>query len=141
MMIEDKKKVYVFVTNTGATTSKFLRCFTKAEYNHSSITVEEELPNTYSFGRRWKYYAFCGGFVKENPNKGLFGLFPKTKAVVLAFDVTKMQYEGLRMRLQEMYKNRKAYKYDWTGLFLALFHRKHKNVYHYYCSEFVKKER
>ena len=137
-MMEDKKKVYVVLTNTGTLTSKVLRWFTKSEYNHSSISLEDSLPNTYSFARRWTYYPFYGGFVRENPLLGVFGRFPKTKAVVIELGATQKQYEGLRMRLMEMYQHRKKYRYDWLGIFLSLFHKKHKRTYHYYCSEFVK---
>ena len=132
------KTVYVMLSNTGAITSKILHRITKAPYNHVSISLEEDLSVSYSFGRRWKYWPWIGGFVRETPDTGVFGRFPETKIVAIPFSVTEAQYEGLRARFAAMYEKRKRYHYDWIGLFLVLFHKRWKRKYHYFCSDFVK---
>ena len=139
MEVHNKTKtVYVVLSNTGALTAKILHRFTKAEYNHSSISVKEDLSVMYSFGRRWKYWALCGGYVKESIRWGLLSRFPETKIVVMPFAVTQEQYTAISKHLEEMHVLRKKYNYDWIGLFLAPFRKKIKRSHHYYCSEFVK---
>lgn len=132
------KTLYVMLSNTGAITSKILHRITKAPYNHVSISLEEDLSVSYSFGRRWKYYPWIGGFVRETPDTGVFGRFPETTIVAIPFSVTEAQYEGIRARFAAMYEKRKRYHYDWIGLFLVLFHKRWKRKYHYFCSDFVK---
>ena len=91
----------------------------------------------YSFGRRWKYYAFYGGFVKETAYMGVFGAYPNTDIVLIPFDVTETQYQAICAYVQGMYQRRKSYKYSWLGLFMVLFRKRLKRKRHYYCSEFV----
>ena len=133
----EKRNIYVVVSDSGSRISKILRLFTKAKYNHVSISLEEDLSEMYSFGRRWKYYAFYGGFVKETPYTGVFGLFPDAKIVVLPFAVTEAQYDAICLHIKDMYAQRKRYGYSWLGIFAGLFGKKLKRKHHYICSGFV----
>ena len=138
MSIKDRG-IYIVLSDSGSAISKILRLFTKAKYNHVSISVKEDLSEMYSFGRRWKYYAFYGGFVRETPYTGVFGVFPKAEIAVFPLSVTEMQCEGIKTRLNEMYAQRKKYKYSWLGVFMVPFRKKLNRKRHYYCSEFVRK--
>lgn len=126
------------VSDSGSRVSKMLRWFTKAKYNHVSLALDESLQEMYSFGRRWKYYAFYGGFVKETAYMGVFGAYPNTDIVLIPFDVTETQYQAICAYVQGMYQRRKSYKYSWLGLFMVLFRKQLKRKRHYYCSEFVR---
>lgn len=137
-MKENKKQLYVMLSVADTITAKILRRITKAPYNHVSVSLEEDLSVSYSFARRWKYYPWWGGFIRETPYTGVFGRFPQTKIVAIPFSVTETQWEGIQTRLSEMYAKRKRYHYDWIGLFLTLFQKRWKRKYHYFCSGFVK---
>ena len=132
------KTIYVMLSKSDTVTAKILHRITKAPYNHVSISLEEDLSVSYSFARRWKYYPWIGGFIRETPYTGVFGRFPQTQIAVIPFAVTETQYEGIKARLASMYAKRKRYHYDWIGLFLVLFKKKWKRKYHYFCSDFVK---
>lgn len=134
---QKQRNIYVVVSDSGSRISKILRIFTKAKYNHVSLALREDLQEMYSFGRRWKYYAFYGGFIKETPYTGVFGVYPKADIVVFPFDVTETQYKEISARIEDMYRRKKHYKYSWLGLFMLLFHKKVKRKHYYYCSEFV----
>jgi hypothetical protein len=137
-MEKNEKKIYVMLSVADTITAKILRRITKAPYNHVSISLEDDLSVSYSFARRWKYYPWIGGFIRETPHTGVFGRFPQTKIVAIPFEVTDTQWAGIQARLMEMYAKRKRYHYDWIGLFLMLFHKRWKRKYHYFCSGFVK---
>ena len=47
-------RIYVVLSDSGSVVSKLLRLFTKAKYNHVSLSLREDLSEMYSFGRRWK---------------------------------------------------------------------------------------
>ncbi|MBR2623203.1 MAG: hypothetical protein IKD15_03145 [Clostridia bacterium] len=132
------KTIYVMLSKSDTLTAKILYRITKAPYNHVSISLEEDLSVSYSFARRWKYYPWIGGFIRETPYTGVFGRFPKTEIVAIPFHVTEAQYEGIQARLASMYVKRKRYHYDWIGVFLVLFRKKWRRKYHYFCSDFVK---
>ncbi len=47
-------------------------------------------------------------------------------------------YVGLQEHLEEMYQNRKEYRYNYIGLVMAGFRKEHKCKNRFYCSEFVR---
>ena len=68
-------KIYVVLTYTGTVLSRFVKLFTKGEYSHVSISLDENLEEMYSFGRINPYIPFWGGFVQESPHYGTFKRF------------------------------------------------------------------
>ena len=137
-MGDNLKKIYIVVSQSGTFPSRVLRHITGADYNHVSISLQPDLKKMYSFGRRYKYYPFWGGFVEESPTAGTFGRFPETKAKILSLDITIEQYEAISSTIDRMFKKRKKYHYDYLGVGLAYFKIRHQSEYSYYCSEFVK---
>lgn len=138
MKTTEEKEIYIVLTQTGTILSRILKALTNAQYNHSSISLEDDLSIMYSFGRLFPYNPFWGGFVKESTSSGTFKRFSKTEATVLKVSVSPQKYEKMHDYLTEMYKNKKQYHYNYSALFLALFGivvRKEKS---YYCSEFVR---
>lgn len=132
------KKLYIVISQTGTVLSKILRFITGADYNHASLSLRDDLSLMYSFGRINPYNPFVGGFVTESSEFGTFKRFKNTKIIVISFDVTCQQYQDMLNQLEEMYKFKNRYAYNYLGLYLAAIkiHRKKKNCY--YCSEFVK---
>ena len=59
------RKIYIVLTYTGTFLAKIIRFYTKKEYSHVSIALDEDLGRMYSFGRINPYNAFVGGFVRE----------------------------------------------------------------------------
>lgn len=135
---EKTKYIYVVITQTGTILSKILKLVTGAEYNHSSISFDPTLKTMYSFGRLRPYNPFFGGYVQESIYKGTFKRFSGTDAMVLAIPVEEEKWKETRKYLTEMYKEKKRYKYNYLGLFLAGVHINHTSDNRYYCSEFVK---
>ena len=68
------KKIYLVLTHTGTILSRIIRIYTKDEFTHVSISLDDELNEMYSFGRLNPYNPFLGGFVHENINYGTFNL-------------------------------------------------------------------
>ena len=52
--------------------SRIVKCYTRKEYSHVSIALDENLEEMYSFGRINPYVAFIGGFVHEQIDKRHF---------------------------------------------------------------------
>ena len=134
----DKKYVYIVLTQTGTILSKILKAVTGAKYNHSSISLEEDLSCMYSFGRKYPRNPFIGGFVKESLTSGTFQRFSSTDALIFKVEVSTEQYDGIKRYLTEMYQRKCEYHYNYCGLLFAawgkIFHRER----YFYCSEFIK---
>lgn len=61
-------KIYIVLTYTGTLLARIVRFYTRKEYSHVSIALDENLNMMYSFGRLNPYNAFVGGFVHERIN-------------------------------------------------------------------------
>lgn len=134
---EEKKQLYIVMSQTGSFLSRIIKIFTGAEYNHASVSVSADLEQMYSFGRIHPYNPFLGGFVMESLHTGTFKRFSNTRAIVIAVEVDEDQYVNISDFLLQMYLKREEYHYNYLGLFLAAFHIQRKKENCYYCSEFV----
>ena len=73
------KKIYIVLTYTGTILSKIVKMYTRREFSHVSIALDEDLDQMYSFGRINAYNPFWAAFVQEGIDKGTFKRFKKTK--------------------------------------------------------------
>ena len=88
-------KIYIVLTYTGTLLSKIIKTYTKDEFSHVSISLDEELKQMYSFGRLNPYNPFIGGFVHEGINTGTFRRFIKTKTEIYSLEVNEDQYNSI----------------------------------------------
>lgn len=130
------KKLYVILTQTGTVPARIIKLVTKAPYNHTSITSDEELYDIYSFCRKYKASPLPAGFVNET-ELGVFDMFSSVPCEVYSFDVTDQQFYKYQNTLKHFKKESKLYSYNVLGLFALAFgipvHRKN----HFICSQFV----
>lgn len=138
MEVTDTKNIYIVVSQSGSFPSRFLKLFTNAKYNHVSIALDKNCKEMYSYGRRYAYYPFWGGFVCESASTGLFKRFPKTEVVVLEMALDAQKHQKISKAIDDMKLNKKKLKYNYFGLILAFFKKEHRFKNKFYCSEFVK---
>ncbi len=132
------KKIYIILTHTGTVLSRIIKIYTKDEFSHVSIALDEHLKQMYSFGRLNPYNPFIGGFVHEYINSGTFNRFKETKTAIYSLNVREEEYEKICDIIDNFQRTRKTYKFNSLGLFaIALKLRIHKE-HSFYCAEFVK---
>lgn len=132
------KKIYIVLTYTGSILSKIVKMYTKREFSHVSIALDEDLQEMYSFGRTFAFCPFIAGFVHEQPNKGTFKRFKKTKTRVYSLEVPDDKYEKALEIIRDFKDNRKQYKFNIIGLACVAINLKFKREKSFYCAEFVK---
>lgn len=132
------KKIYIVLTYTGTILAKIVRMYTKREFSHVSIALDEDLKEMYSFGRLNPYNPFWGGFVHEGLDKGTFKRFKKTKARVYSLTVKEEQYDKVVEVIRNIQKNKFDYDFNVLGLAAVLINYKVKREKSFYCAEFVK---
>ena len=133
-----EKSIYVVLSQTGTMFSRALKFFTRAEYNHASISLTPTLERMYSFGRLNPYNPFIGGFVEEGKNIGTFKRFYNTKAMVLEFKVSEEKYNALQYFIDYFKTHKCEFHYNYLGVLFACFKKHHTSSKRFYCSEFVK---
>lgn len=132
------KKIYIVLTYTGTILSKIVKVYTRREFSHVSIALDEDLKEMYSFGRINAYNPFWAGFVHEDVNKGTFKRFKRTKARVYSLTVKDEQYEKVKEVIRNIQNNKLDYSFNILGLLGVVVNYKIKRERYFYCAEFVK---
>ncbi len=131
------KQIYIVITQPKSSVAWFLQFFSHDEYNHSSILIDDE-NNMYSFGRKYQYFPFIGGFVKESPKEGFFERTSnQTKCLIYQIDVTDDEYGQAKQMIREFIRNKEQYRYNIMGLVAIYFKLRWKRNHHFTCSQFV----
>lgn len=132
------KEIYIVLTHTGTILSKIIKKYTKDEFSHVSIALDEELNEMYSFGRLKPYNPFIGGFVHEYIDKGTFKRFFNTRTKIYSLKITEEQYNAVKENIKQIEENKQKYKFNIIGLFAVAFNKKIGKENSFYCAEFVK---
>ena len=132
------QKIYIVLTHTGTLLSKIIRKWTKDEFTHVSIALDEDLNQMYSFGRLNPYNPFWGGFVQEGIHIGTFKRFKKTEAFIYSLDITQEQYIMAKNEIRRIEEHKTEYYFNVLGLLAVGFHKKIQPNHSFYCAEFVK---
>ena len=126
--------VYILLTNTGTVFSKMAKRITKQPYNHVSVGFDSTLSKFYT------YHFFTtdrplGGFHIETP-EALKGAWYSLYKLYVTPEI----YSQLVLKVQELEKDHKATRYNYLGLFNAIFNKelfKSENKLKAICSEFI----
>lgn len=131
------KCVYIVTSKTATWPSKVIKMWTKEPYAHTSIAMDIELNEMYSFARKKLKNPFDCGFISEDITKGVFGRDTGTTCRVARLWITNAQYKRLVKILGEFKEDSSFYKYNYLGIFGVMFNRAVERKYNYFCSQFV----
>ncbi|MEK3718256.1 MULTISPECIES: hypothetical protein [unclassified Paenibacillus] len=129
--------VYIMLTNTGTLFTKLIQGYTKAPYNHASISFNRELSELYSFGRKHPANPLNGGFVKEDIRTGTYSKYPETTCVIYELQVTDREVEKMKRVLQVFIRSRQKYLYNILGVIGIALKEPVEFSNSYFCSQFV----
>lgn len=132
------KKIYIILTHTGTALSTIIKYYTKDEFSHISIALDEELQEMYSFGRLNPYNPFWGGFVHEGIKFGTFKRFKNTRTEIYSLSISDEQYEKIKRTIKYFNNNKEKYRFNIIGLACVSINKKITRKNTFYCAEFVK---
>ena len=69
-----QRYIYVLLSRTHTVPARLIRFFTREPYSHTSIALDIELREMYSFARKHVYNPFDCGFIDEDIERGVFGM-------------------------------------------------------------------
>lgn len=130
------KDIYIVLSHSGTRVSKFLRFFTKAEYTHTSICLDDSLDTFYSFACRNIKIPIFGGLVEEHPDEGILSMYP-SKCKIYKLSITEEQYNGIRKDIKKMLDNYDRYTYNFLGIPLIWFGIPYDRKRKFTCTQFV----
>ena len=131
------KKIYIVLTYTGTLLSKIVKLYTRKEFSHVSISLDKNLENMYSFGRKNPYLILPAGYVHEGVDVGTFKRFKNTKTAIYSLKVSNRCYKKIEEVIEDYKVNKHKYSYNLLGLITAMFGKRLKRRHHKYCTEFV----
>ncbi|MRG85601.1 hypothetical protein [Salinibacillus xinjiangensis] len=129
--------VYILLTKTGSVFSQTIGLYTGAPYNHVSISLNKELTELYSFGRKKPYNPVRAGFVKECVHNGVYARFPNTTCEIYSLQVSERQKDKMQRVIQHFKKNDRNYRYNLLGIATVPFGKSLDRRHAYFCSQFV----
>lgn len=134
---EKDHSIYIVISKTSTLPSNVIKMWTKEPYAHTSLAMDIELNEMYSFARKKLKNPFHCGFIAEDITTGVFGRDVDTKCRIARLKITKEQYQNLRVNLEKFKKYKWVYKYNYIGILGVMFNKAVERKYHYFCSQFV----
>lgn len=132
------EKIYFALVDTPGLFASIIRKTIGISYIHVVLSLDENLSQAYSVGRRNPYIPFFAGFEKENTFQ-IEQVFPSASYRIASLDCTKEQKDNIEVQLKEHYQNRLRYHYSIIGLPFILLDVPFYQKRHYTCSSFIAK--
>lgn len=133
----DTRYIYIMISRTSTVPSKIIRAYTKETYAHTSLALDLNLENMYSFARKRIHNPIDCGFIYEDIETGIFGRDKDTICRVYALSVTAKQYARIVEEIDIFKKNQPKYSYNYKGIVGIMFNKPVVRDYKYFCSQFV----
>ena len=128
--------IYLAFVDTPGIFASLIRCFLKQKYIHVVISLDPDLNEAYSFGRRNPSVPLIAGFEKEDKRK-ILRAFPSADYMVCEVECTRQQKEQIRQKLLMDMDMRYQYHYAVLSLpFIALGNAFYQEN-HYTCSSYI----
>ncbi len=134
---EENYSIYIVLSKTQTLPSNVIRMWTREPYAHTSLALDIELNEIYSFARKRLNNPFDCGFISEDITSGVFGRDLETTCRVGRLRVTKQQYEKIQMVLDSFKQEKSRYHYNYLGILGVMCHWSVERRYNYFCSQFV----
>ncbi|WP_175615583.1 hypothetical protein [Piscibacillus halophilus] len=132
-----EQHVYIVLSDTGTLFTSLIKTYTRAPYNHASISFDSELKEMYSFGRKKPRNPLRGGFVKENVLTGTYSYYPETTCVIYKMKVTAREKEKMKQILNVFIRNNDKFLYNFLGVVGVSIKEPIEFSNSYFCSQFV----
>lgn len=132
-----QKYVYILLSKTSTIPSKIIRAYTREPYAHTSLALDIELKDMYSFARKEINNPFDCGFIYEDIEAGIFGRDVDTMCSVYALPVTDAQYVKISGIIDDFKANKDKYAYNYLGIVGVVLNKSLEPNNKYFCSQFV----
>lgn len=130
------EKLYIALVDTPGIFAGLIRRVIKINYIHVVLSLDENLEDAYSVGRRNPFIPYFSGFEQEDIHK-IYRAFPTARYKIYSINCTMEQKEKISCQLKDCYRNRFHFHYCMIGLPFLLAGKAFYQHNHYTCSSFV----
>lgn len=131
-------EIYIAFVDTPGIFAGIIRCVIQQKYIHVVISMDPELEEAYSVGRRHPAIPLLAGFEKEEKQK-ILKVFPQADYMICKVSCTEKKKMQIRAILRETMEERYSYHYAVLGLPFILLNCPFYQKNHYTCSSFIAK--
>lgn len=126
---KDMAQIYIAFVDTPGFFAGMIRQVIKQKYIHVVLSMDAELEEAYSVGRRNPAVPLFAGFEKEDKRK-ILTVFPTADYMVCSIECSLAQKEAIRQELRLAMQERFHYHYAVAGLplFCGTFHFTRKTI-------------
>jgi hypothetical protein len=132
------EQLYIALIDTPGLFASIIRKTIGIPYIHVAISMDAELTQAYSFGRRNPAIPFFAGFEKEISAK-IVDVFPSARYRIISLPCTTAQKRDINAKLTNCYKKRLHYHYNVIGLPFILLNIPFSLKHHHTCTSFISK--
>lgn len=128
--------IYIALVDTPGILAFLIRSFLKQKYIHVVLSMDPQLKEAYSVGRRIPWIPLLSGFEREDREE-ILQAFPTAQYQIYELECSVKQKEQIRRMLENDWENRFRIHYAVLGLFFILLGRPFYQQNHYTCSSYV----
>jgi len=130
------KYLYIMISKTETGVGRLLRRFGDLNYNHVSLSLDEELTSLYSFARSERYGFLTGSIVHETTDRYLAGSQEDVQIEIFRIPVSDQAYQEVCELVHEVL-NDKEYMYNLISVVAYPLFKGFSTYKAYSCMEFV----
>lgn len=131
-------EIYIAFADTPGVFAWIIHTYLKQKYIHVVISMDAELKEAYSVGRRNPFIPVLAGFEKEDRKK-ICRAFPEADYMICSLEVSEEQKRRICEKLHSDYKNRYKYHYALAGLAALVLEIPFYQKNHFTCSSYIAK--
>lgn len=116
------KNVYIVLVKAHTGLGKFARFFSKYEYTHIAVCLNDELNDFITFSRKKHYSPFDSGFMHEYIDYYAFGKNDRVKLKIFKIPVNNENYKKIELYIKKI-ENDKDYIFNiYSMATMSIFH-------------------
>lgn len=131
------RRIYILLSQTNTVLARSIRKCTGTEFSHTSISLDGNYEQMYSFTRKYPNNPVIGQMKRETFDTGVFGKSKECLCQIYTAEVTEEQYAKIKEKIDYFLNSKKEFKFNNLGLFACWFKIKMPRKYKRVCSQFV----
>lgn len=100
--MSDEKYLYVVISTTPTKLGKVIRKFGKTTYNHSAISLDDELKEFYAFARKQHNAFWLGKLVKENVRRYTLGKESNVPVAIFKLPISSERFQWIQDEIKHI---------------------------------------
>lgn len=128
--------IYIMISRTRTGFGRLLRYVGRMQYNHSSISLDEDFKELYAFSRPKHHALFTGRLVRETLDRYTLKKGHMIPVTVFQLQITQEQHDKIRCMIEEISQD-PEYMYNLFSVLTYPITKGFETYKSYNCTEFV----